>query len=377
MRSFTSARLTELLAPHQPPCISVYLPTERTYPDRHQSPVRYRNLVDQAEALLRRQYPGREVRALLEKFNALADDSVFWRQRVAGLAVLGSADVFETFDLERAVPERVVVADNFHLKPLLRVLQSADRFQVLCLTRAGVRMFEGDRDVLNEIDLRGVPANVTEALGEPVPGPGRIRTPARTGPGSLRSQGEYDEAKLEGEKFFRIVDKAVWERHSRPSRLPLLLAALAEHQSAFRAISHNPQLLPEGIERNPDETMSAEQLREEAWRLVLPRYRERLARLVDDFQVARARQKGSDDLARVAEAACRGRVGTLLIDADRQVFGTIDRSNCRVQLVDGPAGVDDLLNEVGEQVLKTDGTVVVVPSDQMPTTTGLAAVFRY
>jgi hypothetical protein len=369
MRPVTSARLTELLPPRQPPCVSVYLPTERSYPNRHQDPVRYRNLVDQAERLLLRQYPGREVRSLLEKFAALAEDSVFWRQRTAALAVLGSPELFESFDLERAVPERVVVADNFHLKPLLRIVQSADRFQVLCLTRAAVRLFEGNRDALSEVGLRGVPATVAEALGEEVPGPGRARLP-------LRSQGEYDEAKLEGEKYFRAVDRAVWEQYSRRTRLPLLLAALPEHQATFRALSHNPQLLAEGIEHNP-ETLAPDRLREEAWRLVLPRYRERLARLVEDFRVAQSRQKGSDDLGQVAEAACRGRVGTLLIDADKQIPGALDRGTGRVQLVDGAAGVDDLINELGELVLKADGTVVVVPSDQMPSRTGLAGVFRY
>jgi len=39
--------------------------------------------------------------------------------------------------------------------------------------------------------------------------------------------------------------------------------------------------------------------------------------------------------------------------------------------------VDDLLDDLGELVSKTGGRVVVVPADQMPTTTGAAAICRF
>jgi hypothetical protein len=39
--------------------------------------------------------------------------------------------------------------------------------------------------------------------------------------------------------------------------------------------------------------------------------------------------------------------------------------------------VDDLLDDLGERVLKTGGEVVIVPSGRMPTQTGIAATFRF
>ena len=44
--------------------------------------------------------------------------------------------------------------------------------------------------------------------------------------------------------------------------------------------------------------------------------------------------------------------------------------------LDNPV-VDDALDDLGEQVLRTGGEVVVVPADRMPTTTGVAARYRY
>jgi hypothetical protein len=39
--------------------------------------------------------------------------------------------------------------------------------------------------------------------------------------------------------------------------------------------------------------------------------------------------------------------------------------------------VDDLLDDLGERVLATGGEVVVVPTERMPTESGLAAIYRY
>jgi hypothetical protein len=39
--------------------------------------------------------------------------------------------------------------------------------------------------------------------------------------------------------------------------------------------------------------------------------------------------------------------------------------------------VDDLLDDLGELVLKNRGQVVIVPADRMPTRTGIAAIYRF
>src|SRR5690606_27843381 len=68
---------------------------------------------------------------------------------------------------QRPVKELVVVADSFHTKPLLRIIQSADRYQILALTRKDVRLFEGNRDVVDEVELdAAVPRTPADVLGE-------------------------------------------------------------------------------------------------------------------------------------------------------------------------------------------------------------------
>ena len=189
--------------------------------------------------------------------------------------------------------------------------------------------------------------------------------------------GKKDEVETDAERFFRAIDRAVLEHHSRPSGLPLILAALPEHHHLFRQVSHNPFLMAEGLTINPD-ALPIDELRERAWQVVEPQYQARLATLADEFAVAKSKGLGSDDLAQVAQAAAAGRVATLLIESDRQIAGRLDSATGRVEVADlSHPQVDDLLDDLGELVGKMGGRVLVIPAEQMPGRTGLAATYRY
>ncbi len=368
-----------LLADHDPPCLSLYMPTHRHWPDRAQDPIRFRNLTDRLEASLRREHPARDAHALLERFRTLADESPFWHRTLDGLAVLATADIFKVYRLQRPVPELAVVADTFHTKPLLRILQSADRYQVLALSRQDVKMFEGNRDVLDEIELTpGLGSAVEEAGrqdGEPerrarVYGGSSNAGTTRHGT-DLRQQA----ANVAAERFFRAVDQEVLETYSRPSRMPLLLAALPANQHAFRAISRNPFLAAEAIDAAP-ESLTSEALRERAWELVLPRYLARLEGLVDRYRSRQGTGLAAANLDEIAAAVAVGRVELLLIEADRHIPGVIADGKLAAADLDDPQ-VDDALDDLGALVQKSGGEVVVVPRERMPSDTGAAAVYRF
>src|SRR4051812_7882167 len=101
MATLTASALPGLLNGRRPPCVSIYLPTERRYPGSQQNPLRYKNLLHTVEQALRQRYPGHEVLALLDKLHAVAANGAFAAPRYDGLAVLGSPDAFHVFDLPR------------------------------------------------------------------------------------------------------------------------------------------------------------------------------------------------------------------------------------------------------------------------------------
>ena len=379
----TVESLADLALRQQSPCLSLYQSTHRRFPENQQDPIRFRNLVKELEISLRQKYSAEQTRPLLEPFEALARDHDFWNHALDGLAVMGAPGLFRVFRLQRPVDDLAVVAGSFHTKPLRRLLQSVDRYQVLGLSLHTMRLFEGNRDALDEIDPSSdVPRTIAEALGDELTGAhltvashggvGQASIPARHGHGSKK-----DEAQADAERFFRAIDRAMFDHHSRPSGLPLILAALPEHHALFRRVSHNPFLLAKGITANPD-ALSIDELRERAWQVVEPQYQERLAKMAHEFEEAKSNGLGSDDLVQVVQAAAAGRVATLLIESNRQISGRLDGETGLIEFVElNHPQIDDLLDDLGELVGKMGGRVLVIPAERMPVRTGLAATYRY
>jgi len=264
------------------------------------------------------------------------------------------------------------VADTFHVKPLIRALQVAERYQILCVSPRRVRLFEGDPYTLNEIKLSPrIPTSVDDPIARESPG---NATAAQTGQPSAPA------GAVSVDRFFRMVDQAIWDHHSRAARLPMIVCADVQHLSEFLTNSKNENVLKtkdQAIALNPD-AATPQRLMQEAARILRPRVEQELRQLKDAYHAAKARHLGSDELIQVAEAAATGRIGTLLIDADKSIPGILHRHSGLIEPADlSNPKADDILDDLAEMVLRKDGQVFVIPPDQMPTDAGVAAVFRY
>jgi len=381
--TLTQASLAEMASFKGRRCLSLYQPTHRRHPDNQQDPIRFRHLVKALETSLLQQHTTTAVKALVEPFEALAQDHDFWNHTQDGLAVLGAPGLFRVFLLRRPVAELAVVADSFHTKPLRQWLQSTGRFQVLALSLNKVKLFEGDRNGLDAVALApGVPQTMSSALGDERTEPhSTVSSYGGIGGGHMAMHhgqgGKKDEIDVDAERFFRAVDRAVQEHHSRPSGLPLMLAALPEHHHLFRKVSHNPFLMASGLMVDPLGLTHGD-LRQRAWDVAAPQQEAQQAAWGDAYAAAAAHGLGSEDLSQVAHAAVAGRVATLLIEAERQVAGRIDASTGRIDPADlcNPR-VDDVLDDLGALVESLGGEVHVLPAERMPCRTGVAASFRH
>lgn len=379
--------LSQLLAQREAPCLSLYQPTHRSFPERQQDPIRFRHLVRQLEDSLKRQGREEQAKMLLQPFHDLLDDSGFWNSNRDGLAVFGAPGYFEVFRLQRHVPELAVANDRMHLKPLLRIAQSADRYQILAITLDSVRLYEGNRDRIDEVKLAaGVPRTMEEALGRELTEKGQTgfpqgysRASERGDPMQVESGGAGRQAEIDRDRdrFFREVDRAIHEHHSRPTRLPLILCALAEHQFHFRKLTHNPHLLPEGIEHDPS-LLKQEELREKSWMVMQPRYLKRLEGFIGQYGESQGIGRASDRIEQIGQATREGRVATLLVEAERQIPGIVDKQEGKaVPVEDDSATTPDLLDELTIWTLEQGGEVIAVPTERMPTQSGAAAIYRY
>lgn len=376
--------LRSILAAAEAPCVSIYLATK----DNQRDAAKYLDMVKAAEDALKTAHPGRDIQDLTAKLHQLADDPPFWAAAAGrGVAVLASPTRFDTLYLPRNQTERVEVGETFHVKPLIRHVQSADPFHVLAVSKERCALFEGNRDELHRVDLPGVAMTQAEVQLQAMdrtrpnpqtggPGGGGTAHPsdpnAGVGPGMATANVVADTT-----EFFRAVDKEVLARVSNKSGLPVILIGIPENTSGFRHISKNRFLLPDEV-RIDWTHLTLNEIRQKAWPAWEKHYLDRLKVVREDFGTASSRGKGTADVGEAGPAAVAGRIGTLLVDADKSLAGALDMASGEPR----PAGPNDprpgdMLDDLAELVLKTGGTVTIVPSDQMPTTTGLAGIYRY
>jgi len=384
MEFLNTELIQELLALHKAPFLSLYMPTHRTHPENLQDITRFKNLVRELEDSLLQKYSSVEIKKFLEPFEALANDNSFWNHNSEGLAVLSSPEIFKALRIPVVVEELAVAADSFHTKPLRQYLESADHFHVLGLSLNEIRLYEGNRHSLVEVELApGVPVKMTDALGAELTdkhttvgsygGAGIQSSAMHHGHGGKKEEGEKDAM-----RFFREVAAQIYEKYSKPTGWPLILAALPEHHSLFQKVSKNLLLVPEGIHINPT-AVPADKLGKLAWEILEPVYVSKIKKLTDKYEQAKANGKGSDDIREASVAAVEGKIDTILIEADRMIAVRITNpvtGNTQKKDLSNPK-VDDLLDDIGELVIKMGGSVIVLPSDKMPSETGLAAIYRY
>lgn len=384
MKLLTKELIQELLSANQAPCLSLYMPTQQKHPENLQDIIVFKNLVRQMEESLAQKYSAGEVQKHLEPVKALLNNNDIWNHTLDGLAVFSAEGIFEVVKLHKSVEELAIVADSFHTKPLRQYLQSLEHFHVLGLTLHDIRLFEGNRHSLTEVELAvDTPKTITEALGDELTekhttvdsygGIGGESSAMHHGQG-----GKKEETEKDAERYFRVVANSIYKNYSKPSGWPIILAALPEHHHLFQKVSKNPLLLTDGIAINPS-SVSPDQLAKMAWEIMEPEYNLKLDNMIERFEQARANGKGSDDYKEVAVAAVGGRIDTLLVEADRIIAARVTNlvtGNTQKKDLSNPE-VDDLLDDIGELVLKMGGKMIVMPTEKMPSETGLAAIFRY
>ena len=85
----------ELLSDRVGPCVSIYLPTGRRFPESQQDVVRFRNLLRQAEASLSEMLNAAELEVFTSPLHQLADSDRFWSHALDGLAIFLHADFYK------------------------------------------------------------------------------------------------------------------------------------------------------------------------------------------------------------------------------------------------------------------------------------------
>lgn len=383
MDAFTTDDLRALMGKCAGLCVSIYMPTFRAGVETQQNPIRLRNLLEAAqERLVASGMRAPEAQKLLQPAMALLDNGMFWRNQGDGLAVFVSEDKFQAYRVPQHFREQVVVNDRFHIKPMLALFRSDGHFYVLALSQNRVRLLEGTKLTVSEMELETLPKSLADALKYDdferqlqyrvtVPG----RSPGREGVIFHGHGGIKDVAKNEILRYFQQIDRGLHEL-LREKRTPLVLAGVDYLLPIYREANRYNHLLKEGIEGNP-ELDHPQTIHGAAWAIVEPYFRR-----VEDEAIGRYRElagtgRASADARQVVAGAYQGRVDVLLVSQGAEVWGMYDPETTEVTLGQDMPRSEELSDHASLHTILNGGEVHTLTEDRMPEASPMAAVFRY
>ncbi|HEX2254329.1 MAG TPA: hypothetical protein VHQ65_13745 [Thermoanaerobaculia bacterium] len=386
MDRMTKDDLQSLLTSAGGPHVSIFLPTVRAGQETQQNPIRLKNLLRDAQKRLQERGIDDDAAGnLLAPARRLLDDHDFWQHQEDGLALFVANGDLRTYRLPVRFHELAAVEDRFHLKSLFPLFNLEGHFYVLALAINSVRLLEGTRYEVREVDLRDVPKSLADALGYELEGEGlRLHLASRNASGAPpdavfhgQSAGEEDH-KDEIRKFFSLLDRGVQEYLSGDNA-PLVLAGVDYLLPIYRDASGYSNVCKDGVVGNP-EMLSSEELHRKAWSLVEEHFRAERRSAAERFGDLAGTGRASNQLDEVLPAAIDGRVDTLFVPRGVRAWGRFGEADRRVERHDEQrSDSEDLLDRAAGQTFLNGGRVFAVAPEEVPGDNGdpVAAIYRW
>lgn len=383
MDAITMTELKTLLTGYSGWHVSLFMPTHQADRETEQDPIRLKNLLREAEQRLQdKGLRSPDVREMLKPAQRLLQEPGFWRNQSHGLAIFFTPKAFHYYRLPLPFEELVVIANRFHLKPLLPFFANDGHFYILALSQNQVRLLEGTRHTVDEIDLESMPQSMAEALQfERFDKQLQFHTgTSSAGTGDRRAMFHGHDPSDEGKSrilrwFHKIDDELPNLLVGRQS--PIVLAGVEYLFPLYKEANSYPHLVKEGIPGNPEE-LRPEELHAQAWPLVEPFFMQAQEQAAAQYRQLSGTGQNTTDVKETVLAAHHGRVDVLFVALGVQVWGNFDPSTNTVHVHQAPEpGDEDLLDLAAIQSILKGGTVYAVEPEQVPDNASLAAVFRY
>ena len=383
MDLLTRADLERLAESDGPgPHVSLFMPTHRFGSQVQADQLRWKNLLTGVESVLAEQIRRPDLDDLLAPARELQRDSMGWQYMSDGLAMFIRPGWHRSVRVPARVPELATVGDRLVIGPLLRLLSGDEHFLLLALSQREIRLMEGSRHTVEEVQLTDVPTALRDVVRPQEPRSDTMARPAnvasRGGPAVFYGHGAGDDhfRKDELHRFMREVSTGLREVLAAQTS-PMVLVGLDHQVAAYRDVNSYGHVTDDAVIRNPD-GLSADELHKLAWPIVERRLRDERARAIELFRELHGTGRVSSNPETVREAAAHGRIEILFVKADPWCWERVAG--------DSPAaarlGTDERYSEcekvdaIAVDTLRGGGLVYATSQSVVPDG-DVAAIFRY
>jgi hypothetical protein len=385
MTMITREDLNELSEFHNAFCVSVYLPTHRAgeHTLRGEDALNLKNqLKDIRFKLEQMGMHGNQLENFLKPVKELVYDNTFWRYQAEGLAIFLSEDYFRTFNVPVQFEELNYISIEFYLKPLLPLFNDDGLFYLLTLKRDEVKLFEAQKYNISEVDISEVvPLRLEERVGYDFEQK-QLQFRTQWGgnkPGSFHGHGENEwREKNELLMFFQAIDRGIMSILHDKQQYPLVVCCLDRAFPIYKDANTHTNLYPENISANPAD-LDVPSLHEKGRNLLHPYFMQHLEKSKDRMLQGLAKRKSSSDIGEIIPAAIQGRIDTLFLGKNYEVYGIYKPESNEVEIHPFPVlPAVSLTNLAAKRVFEQGGRVYILEKRDMPDImSDISAFFRY
>ncbi len=401
MDRFGREEFRQLLEVDNSPAVSIYMPIERTELTNKALRLQFRAHVDDVVDRLQQaeSVDDADRETIVHRLREMVEERTFWDRSGDGVAVFVAPDFEAVYFLAEPFDNQAVVGSNFHTRPLLDHIAAPSDFWVLAIGEKEVSFWEGSPTGVESVEIDDLPKSLQEALmmeEEPdqdglnyqtggnytfggrstdVGGGRGLPSPMYHGHG-----GGKEEHKAYLRRYFSEVSKGIRD-YLGGAEGPVILAAVDFCHPIFKQASKLRNLADEGIEGNVH-FWNDKQIYEAAWPIAKQQMRHRIDEALQKWERAYGRGSAEVDPVAVGRRTVENRVHMLLLDEEAEMWGQYDRNTGLIEELDEMAEGDekalavDVYDEIAETVVQRGGQVVVIPSEEMPSETGIGAILR-
>ncbi len=388
MKSFTKKTFENLAAVHALHCISIFIPTHRTNKGgdgMKQDQINLKNQLKEASLQLSAfGLSDAEVDKEIKPIEDLLESTDFWLHLSDGLALFCAEGKLEHFTVPIDFEPFVYVSSHFYLKPMANLLRDTKECFLMKLSLNDLELYQVNSSEVFRITVSDLaPKEMTDTVGEDFEEKhleGRVSNSRPDGQYNVyHGHGRSNDSvkKEEALRYFQQIDNGL-KKLLNEQKLPLVIACVDYLYPIYSNANSYHFLEEQFIVGNPEHE-SVEDLAAEAMQIITKSYDEVLEAKQDRLQASFSKGEAAIDIHKVVPAAIGGRVDTLFVKANAEVWGTYEKETHEIKAAAArTVGDTDLLNLAVVETVKNGGEVHVITEDQMPdNATEIAATLRY
>ena len=329
MRELMNQDLKAITEAHSAPMISIYLSKDNGILDKKTLNEKWKESLQKAEYFLLKDYTRSFVNSFMEPL-WLSDCLEKLETLDKGLIVFFSPNEVGYLRVQTSINDLVVVADSFHIKPLLRIKNNERGFFLVTMSAKAVNVFVETNGHLYRLE-------------------------------TYRNIDTLEGSKKIAPKDFLVHTSNELNKMFATYRFPIILAGVKEYLGLMRNSLEHSMILEESITGNV-EKIKADNLRQRSFEILVPYYKEKELEAVQELNTAVKKNHAITYIEDIAVSAVYGKVKKLFVVENKQIWGAVNKLTGEVFIFPKQTNShdDDILDDICQIVLARGGEVVVL-----------------